>query len=194
MIRFILSLVSLCILISTYAFADVSQELIYNPGHLKPTDSSLKVAVGDKAPDFILPIVSGGTIQLSQFSGKKNVVLSFVPAAFTPVCSGQWPGYNLAKKYFDKYDAQIIGITEDNIPSLFAWTHQMGTLWFPVASDFWPHGKVADAYGLLRTDGMADRAIIIIDKKGIIRSIMVNDINTRPDLGAIMKQLEALEK
>ena len=136
MIRFILSLVSLCILISTYAFADVSQELIYNPGHLKPTDSSLKVAVGDKAPDFILPIVSGGTIQLSQFSGKKNVVLSFVPAAFTPVCSGQWPGYNLAKKYFDKYDAQIIGITEDNIPSLFAWTHQMGTLWFPVASDF----------------------------------------------------------
>jgi peroxiredoxin (alkyl hydroperoxide reductase subunit C) len=167
---------------------------IYNPGHLKPIDSQLKVKVGELAPDFTLPSVGGGKISLSQFRGKKNVVISFVPAAWTPVCSDQWPGYNIVKDMFDENDAVLLGITVDNIPTLYAWTKQMGKLWFAVLSDFWPHGAVADKYGVLRSDGVSERALIFIDKKGIIRDIQVNDINKRPDLETCAINLEKMNK
>ena len=167
---------------------------IYNPGQLKPIDSQLKVKVGELAPDFTLPSVGGDRISLSQFRGKKNVVLSFVPAAWTPVCSDQWPGYNIVKDMFDENDAVLLGITVDNIPTLYAWTKQMGKLWFPVLSDFWPHGAVADRYGVLRSDGVSERALIFIDKKGIIRDIQVNDINKRPDLETCAINLEKMNK
>lgn len=167
---------------------------IYNPGQLKPVDSKLKVRVGEPAPDFTLPSVSGKKITLSQFKGEKNVMLSFVPAAWTPVCSDQWPGYNIVKEMFDEHDAVLLGITVDNIPTLYAWTKQMGNLWFPVLSDFWPHGAVADRYGVLRSDGVSERALIFIDKKGIIRDIQVNDINERPDLETCAVNLEKMNK
>ncbi|MFH1351916.1 MAG: peroxiredoxin [Pseudomonadota bacterium] len=167
---------------------------IYSPGQLKPTDSVLKVKVGDKAPNFTLPAVSGEKISLGQFLGKKNVVLSFVPAAWTPVCSDQWPGYNIVKDFFDQNNAILLGITVDNIPTLFAWTNQMGNLWFPVLSDFWPHGAVAERYGVLRSDGVTERALFVIDKRGIIRYIDVHDINQRPRLEILVKELERLEK
>ena len=167
---------------------------IYDPGQLKPTDSGTIVKIGDKAPDFILPSISGNKVTLSEYRGKKNVVLSFVPAAWTPVCSQQWPGYNIAKEIFDKSDAVLIGISVDNIPTLYAWTKQMGELWFPVVSDFWPHGAVAKSYGVLRDDGTAERALFIIDKQGIIRYIDVHDINTMPKLEDLSKELEKLQK
>ena len=126
------------------------QKNIYNPGTLKPRDSTLKVKAGQLAPDFTLPSVSGKKISLSDYRGKRNVVISFVPAAFTPVCSDQWPGYNIVKDMFDESGAILLGITVDNIPTLHAWTRQMGKLWFEVLSDFWPHGAVADKYGVLR--------------------------------------------
>ena len=150
--------------------------------------------VGDPAPDFTLPSVAGEEITLSQFKGEKNVVISFVPAAWTPVCSDQWPGYNIVKDMFDENDAVLLGITADNIPTLYAWTKQMGKLWFPVLSDFWPHGAVADRYGVLRSDGISERALIFIDKKGIIREIQVNDINKRPDLETCAINLEKMNK
>jgi peroxiredoxin (alkyl hydroperoxide reductase subunit C) len=164
----------------------------FDPGKLKPTDSTLKVKVGDMAPDFTLPAIDGGTVSLSDYRGKRNVVLSFVPAAWTPVCSDQWPGYNLALDMFHALDAEIIGISEDNIPSQAMWVKAMHGLNFPVLSDFWPHGKVAGALGILRSDGMAERAIVIIDKQGAIRYIDVHDINSRPDLGTIIHELEKL--
>lgn len=167
---------------------------IYNPGILKPVDSKLKVKVGEKAPDFTLPSLTGERVSLQQFLGKKNVVLSFVPAAWTPVCSDQWPGYNIVKDIFDQQNTILLGITVDNIPTLFAWTNQMGHLWFPVLSDFWPHGKVAGEYGILRSDGMAERALFLIDKKGIIRYINVNDINKRPSLELLVRELQQLPR
>jgi peroxiredoxin len=169
------------------------KDMIYNPGHLKPIDSTLKVKVGQKAPDFTLPAVAGGKVSLSQYRGKKNVVISFVPAAFTPVCSDQWPGYNMARQLFEGHDAVLLGITVDNIPTLYAWTSQMGQLWFPVLSDFWPHGAVAKKFGLLRSDGVAERALIFIDKKGVIRDILVSDINKRPDLEYCATALDKLD-
>lgn len=166
---------------------------IYDPGELKPVASHLKVKVGQKAPDFTLPSVSGKEVSLKDYLGKKNVVISFVPAAWTPVCSKQWPGYNLAEPVFKKYDAELLGITVDNIPSLHAWCEGMGKLWFPVLSDFWPHGEVAKKYGVLRKDGTTERALVVIDKKGVIRYIDVHDINTRPKLDILADELKKLQ-
>lgn len=167
---------------------------MYNPGKLKPLDSKLKVKVGDLAPDFKLRAVNGGAISLKQFRGKKNVVLSFVPAAFTPICSAQWPGYNLVQDLFQKHNAALLGIATDNIPSLYAWTQEMGGISFDVLSDFHPHGAVANSYGVLRGDGTAERALFIIDKRGIIRYIDVHDINQRPALEDLVAALDKLPK
>ena len=190
-------LLNLGVYARSYGRSDVFKEDIYEPGTLKPRDSVLKVKVGDRAPDFSLPAVSGGKVSLSQYLNKMNVVLSFVPAAWTPVCSDQWPGYNIVKYIFDQHDAVLLGITVDNIPSLFAWTHRMipegDNLWFPVLSDFWPHGVVADKYGVLRFDGMSERATFVIDKKGVIQYIAVHDINKRPPLEEMVRELGKLQ-
>jgi len=170
------------------------KENIYDPGTLRPTDSVLQVKVGDRAPDFSLPSVSGGKVSLHQYLGKRNVVICFVPAAWTPVCSDQWPGYNIIKEIFDRNDSTLIGITVDNIPTLYAWVKQMGDLWFPVLSDFSPHGGVADTFGVLRSDGMSERALFVIDKKGIIRYTDVHDINKRPRLEVLVRELEKLQE
>lgn len=167
---------------------------VYDMGHQKATDSVLKVKVGEPAPDFTLPSLSGDTVSLSDFRGKKRVVLSFVPAAWTPVCSDQWPGYNIAKGLFEKHQAMLLGITVDNLPTLFAWTRQMGDLWFPVLSDFWPHGAVAEKYGVLRSDGVSERALFVIDESGVIRHAEVSDINVRPKLETLMGELEKLDR
>ena len=177
-----------------YAISEAIKENIYQVGTLKPVDSVLKVKVGIQAPDFTLSAVSGEKISLSQYRGKKNVVLSFVPAAWTPVCSDQWPGYNIIKDVFDENDAILLGITVDNVPTLFAWTNQMGKLWFQVLSDFWPHGAVAKKYGVLRSNGVSERALFVIDKKGGIRYIDVHDINKRPPLEDLVNELEKLNK
>jgi peroxiredoxin (alkyl hydroperoxide reductase subunit C) len=177
---------------AAYGISEQFKGKIYNPGMLKPVDSFTKLKAGNKAPDFTLPSISGEKISLKQFRGKKNVVISFVPAAWTPVCSDQWPGYNIAKSIFDKHDTILLGITVDNIPTLYAWTGEMGTIWFPVLSDFWPHGAVAKKYGVLRSNGVSERALFIIDKKGIIRYIDIHDINQRPKLEVLVKELEKL--
>ncbi len=158
----------------------------------KPVDSVLAVAPGDPMPDFDLPAIDGGRVRLADYLGKKKLVISFVPAAWTPVCSGQWPGYNIAKEIFEAENAALLGISVDNVPSLHAWVTQMGGLWFPVASDFWPHGGLAGKLGILRPEGVSERAIFIVDEKGIIRSIAVSDINVRPDLGELVRVLRDL--
>lgn len=179
---------------NAFGLSETFKSNTYNPGILKPIDSVLKVKVGEQAPNFTLPSISGEKISLHQLKGKKNVVISFVPAAWTPVCSDQWPGYNIAKSIFDESDAVLLGITVDNIPTLFAWTKQMGKLWFHVLSDFWPHGKVADMFGVLRSDGVSERALFVIDKEGILQYAHVGDINKRPDLEDLAKELEKLKK
>jgi len=177
---------------NAYALSEAYKNNIYNPGELKPVDSVLKVKVGDAAPDFSLKAVSGKTISLKDYYGKKNVVLSFVPAAWTPVCSDQWPGYNIVKDIFDMNDAVLLGISVDNIPTLYSWTNQMGNLWFEVLSDFWPHGAVAEKLGVLRSEGVTERALFVIDKKGVIRYIDVHNINERPPLEMLVRELQKL--
>jgi len=178
---------------AAYCLSDAYKDNIYQTGILKPVDSVLKVKVGDQAPDFSLRSVSGGIISLKDYRGKKNVVLSFVPAAWTPVCSDQWPGYNIVKDLFDQNDAVLLGISVDNIPTLYSWTNQMGKLWFPVLSDFYPHGETASRFGILRSDGTSERALFIIDKQGIIRYIYLQDINKRPPLDVLVQELKKLQ-
>ena len=169
------------------------KDLVYEVGELTPVDSQVAVKVGERAPDFTLPATEGTQVSLSDYREKKNVVLSFVPAAWTPVCSSQWPGYNIARNVFDKRDTVLLGITADNIPTLYAWTTDMGTMWFPVLSDFWPHGAVAKKYGVLRSNGTAERALFVIDKVGVVRYIDVHDINERPPLDELVAELDKLQ-
>jgi peroxiredoxin len=191
--KILLTVLLVCFFASNaLALSDAYKNNIYNPGELKPVDSILKVKVGGTAPDFTLKAVSGKMISLKDYYGKKNVVISFVPAAWTPVCSDQWPGYNIVKDIFDNTDAVLLGITVDNIPTLYSWTNQMGKLWFEVLSDFWPHGAVADKFGVLRSDGVTERALFVIDKKGMIRYIDVHNINQRPPMEALVKELQKL--
>lgn len=178
----------------TFAGGPVTQvtDLIYNPGKLKPVDSELQVKVGDPAPDFTLQSIKGAEISLKNFLGKSNVVLSFIPAAWTPVCSGQWPGYNIVMNAFKKRDAVLLGISVDNIPTLHAWSEEIGGMEFEILSDFWPHGGVAQKYGVLRSDGTAERALFFINKSGILTGILVSDINIRPPLEDVFAELEKL--
>ena len=125
--------------------------------------------------------------------GENDIVISFAPTVWTPVCSDQWPGYNIVQDIFDSNNAILLGITVDNIPTLYSWTNQMGKSWFDVISDFWPHGTVAVKFGVLRSDGVAERAIIVIAKEGIIRYIDVHNINQRPPLEALVRELEKVE-
>jgi peroxiredoxin len=194
--KLLFTLIASMLLTITSAFSQAGQSTTktYPLGQLKPTDSQLKVKSGDLAPDFTLSSVSGKKITLSQYRGKKNVVLSFVPAAWSPVCSEQWPGYAMLKDTFDKKDTVLLGITVDNIPTLHAWTQHIGSMWFEVLSDFWPHGAVADKYGVLRSDGLAERALFFIDEKGIIRAIVVMDINKKPDVKVCFRDIDKLSK
>jgi peroxiredoxin len=178
---------------STALAASVAlKDRIFDPGSLKPIDSRLKVRKGQEAPDFSLTAIDGSQVRLSDYRNRKNVMLSFIPAAWTPVCSDQWPGYNLARPLFDQANAVLLGISVDNRATQFAWVEQMGGLWFPVLSDFWPHGEVADRYGVLRTDGTAERALVFIDTRGVITRIYVSDINRRPPLELIAESLAEL--
>jgi peroxiredoxin len=159
---------------------------------LRDEQRKMRLKVGDRAPDFSLPSSSGEVISLSDYADRNNVVLSFVPAAWTPVCSQQWPGYNLAEDYFEQNNAVLLGITVDNTPTQSAWIEELGGLCFSVLSDFWPHGAVCESYGVLRPDGVAERALFIIDAAGIIRYIDIHDIEEQPDLGLLIQELEKI--
>jgi peroxiredoxin (alkyl hydroperoxide reductase subunit C) len=191
----IVSLTGLILLILFYGQAAGAEkslrDSIYDVGPLEPIDSVLKVAPGEPAPDFTLPAISGKKVSLGSLKGR-NVVISFVPAAWTPVCSDQWPGYGISRSFFEEHDAVLLGISVDNLPTLHAWVSQMGNIWFEVLSDFWPHGEVASSYGLLRSDGTSERALVFIDREGIITDIHVSDINVRPPLEYIVSQLKKM--
>lgn len=189
-------LILVCCLFAFISLAENETSLkrnVYNTGKLKSVDSALKVKVGDKAPDFSLKSISGKKVSLNDYLGKKNVVISFIPAAWTTVCSQQWPGYNIAEPIFKQYDTVLLGISVDNIPTLSVWCQSIGPLWFPVLSDFYPHGKVADEFGVLRKNGTSERALFVIDKKGLIRYIDVHNINERPPLDNLVNILKTLK-
>jgi glutaredoxin len=89
--------------------------------------------------------------------------------------------------------AQVLGLSVDSTDCLRAWAESLGGIAYPLLSDFYPHGQVGQMYGVLRPEGYSERAIFVIDKKGIIRYVDVHDINEQPDNEVLFKVLEELE-
>ncbi|HLG62319.1 MAG TPA: peroxiredoxin [Ktedonosporobacter sp.] len=128
--------------------------------------------VGDVAPDFTLKTANREDWHLADFRGKKNVVLAFVPFAFSSVCSAQLPSYEAELSRFKDFDTEVVSISMDSGFALGAWAKSMHTT-FPLLSDFYPQGQVVDMYGVRHAMGMAERALFVIDKEGVIRYIEV---------------------
>ena len=143
-------------------------------------DQTRTLKVGDPAPDFQLKGTGKTEFKLGDYRGQKNVVLAFFPAAFSPVCSQQMPRIQAQKSDFDASDAVVVGISVDNTWALDAFAHQLG-IDFPILSDFYPHGAVAEKYGVLLPNGVCERAVIGIDKQGAVRYIDVHPILEIPD-------------
>ncbi len=89
-------------------------------------------------------------------------------------------------------NAQVLGISIDHVPCLKAWAESLGGIHFPLLSDFWPHGRVAEQYGVLRSEGHSERAIFVIDRRGIIRYIDIHNIDEQPDNAVLFAELEKL--
>lgn len=148
--------------------------------------------IGSIAPDFALEDQTRQVIRLSDFRGKKHVVLAFHPFAFTPVCTRQMKSYEQARPTLDGLDTQVLGISTDAGPSKAAWAASMGGLSFPVLTDFHPHGQTAAAYGVLSDHGIAERAIFVVDKPGRIVWAKVHGIDDDPDLDELIEVLKKM--
>jgi peroxiredoxin (alkyl hydroperoxide reductase subunit C) len=144
-------------------------------------DQTETLKVGDTAPDFELVNQDREKFKLSEARGK-NVVLNFFPAAFSGVCTNQMGSIQESKALFDD-DTLVFGVSVDGPFALKAFQQQTG-IDFPLLSDFYPHGAVAQAYGLLFPNGAAHRAVIGIDKDGIIRYIDDHAVLEVPELDA----------
>jgi len=130
-----------------------------------PTSTTLKV--GDTAPDFMLPSTAGKPVKLSDYKGKKNVVLAFFPAAFTGGCTKEMQAYQLGGTKFEANDTQVFGVSTDNTPSQKEFAKQLNVT-FPILSDF-AERKVSQDYGvLIPGKGMDNRITFVIDKEGKI--------------------------
>jgi mycoredoxin-dependent peroxiredoxin len=152
---------------------------------------SKTLKVGDVAPDFTLKTASNDDWRLSDFRHKKNVVLAFVPFAFSGVCSTQLPSYEADLARFKGLDTEVASISMDSRYALNAWSKSMNTT-FPLLSDFYPQGQVVDLYGVRHPAGMAERALFVIDKEGIIRYIEIT--HTPGEMPDNVDLFEALAK
>ena len=151
------------------------------------------LAPGTTAPDFQLPVTPDQKLSLSELRGKP-VVLVFYPADWSPVCSDQLALYNEILPEFQSHGAELVGISVDGV-----WCHTAyakdRNLHFPLLADFEPKGAVARLYGVYHDDwGIAERALFVIDKDGIIRWSYISPIGVNPGADGILEALEALGK
>lgn len=148
---------------------------------------------GAVAPDFSLNVTPDQKLSLSELRGQP-VILAFYPADWSPVCGDQMALYNEILPEFQKYRAEIVGISVDGV-----WCHAAfakdRNLHFPLAADFEPKGEVSRAYGAYRTgDGVCERALFVIDKDGVIAWSYCSPIAVNPGAEGILQALENLPK
>jgi peroxiredoxin len=144
------------------------------------------------APDFALPDQHGRTVTLGEFRGRKNVVLVFYPFAFTSVCSGELRAVQEELDALRAEDTEVLAVSCDSMHTQRVFAEQEG-FGFPLLADFWPHGNAARAYGVFAEDkGCAVRGTFVIDREGVIRWSVVNDLPDARDLHEYVKALEAV--
>jgi peroxiredoxin/glutaredoxin len=129
------------------------------------------IAVGTRAPDFTLRTQDDQALQLLSELAKRNVLIVFIPAAFTPICSTEVPALSaLFRQFLDTAKTLPVVITADNVPSNREWMRQLGSKVPPVLSDYEPKGKVSKAYGAWNeTDGIPDRASVLVGRDGLVK-------------------------
>jgi peroxiredoxin len=148
---------------------------------------------GTQAPDFTLHVTPDQTLSLRELRGRP-VVLAFYPADWSPVCGDQMALYNEILPEFEKYGAEVVGISVDG-----TWCHDAFAkdrhLHFPLVSDFEPKGEVARKYGVYReSEGVTERALFVIDKNGIITWSYRSPVAVNPGADGILQALEDLPK
>ena len=150
------------------------------------------LSVGETAPDFELKNQYGELVKLSSFKGEKNVVLLFIPFAFTGTCTGELCAIRDDLAAFQNDNVQVLAVSCDSPFTQKMFAEQEGYK-FPVLADFWPHGAAAKAYGIFNEDlGCAMRGTFIIDKEGIIRWTVVNGLGDARNNGDYKTAIAAL--
>ena len=152
----------------------------------------MPVEVGDQAPDFELKNQDKEVVRLADFRGKKNVVLVFYPFAFSGICTGELCGIRDDLPTFSNDDTVTLAVSADPVPAIKAFATQESYP-FPLLTDFWPHGQVAQSYGVFNEQaGAAKRGTFLIDKSGVVRHKVVNEIPDARDQSEIAKALADL--
>lgn len=153
----------------------------------------MAVEVGEKAPEFELSNQFGQQVRLSDFLGKKNVVVVFYPFAFTGICTGELCTLRDNLDEFIAESVETVAISCDSMFTLKAFSEQE-RLEFSLLSDFWPHGRTAQDYGVfLDGPGMATRATFIIDTEGVVRWSVINGPGEARDIEAYRRALAELD-
>jgi len=149
----------------------------------------MALAVGSTAPDFTLKDQSQKDVKLSDFHGKKNVVIVFYPLDWSPICTNEHACFVNDLKGFEKLDGQVLGLSVDSVWSHKAFADKMG-IHYPLLADFHPRGAVADKFGVYLADkGITGRAIAIIDRGGKVAWFKNYDIPTVPDMKEVADAL-----
>jgi peroxiredoxin len=151
------------------------------------------LAPGTLAPDFELSCTPDQKLRLSELRGKK-IILAFYPADWSPVCSDQMALYNETLKFFSRHNAQLIGISVDS-----KWCHlafsENHKFHFPLLADFEPKGSVSKLYEVYNEEeGESQRALYVLDEKGIIRWNYLSPVGINPGADGILNALEDLDK
>ena len=152
----------------------------------------MTLEIGNEAPDFTLKNQHGEDITLSSFRGEKNVVLVFFPFAFSGICTGELCEIRDNLDDFVTDDAEVLAVSCDHMFTQRAWSVAEG-YFFPMLSDYWPHGAVAQAYGVFeRSGGFCTRGTFLIDRDGIVRWTMVNDTSQKREFDGYRAALRDL--
>ena len=153
----------------------------------------MPTTIGAPAPEFTLRDQDQKEVKLSDYKGKKNVVLVFYPLDWSPVCTNEHICLVNDMKRFDELDAQVLGVSVDSAWSHKAFAEKMG-IKYPLLADFQPRGAVGEKYGVYLADkGITGRAIAVVDRSGKIAWFKNYDIPTVPDVKEVSDALSKLK-
>ncbi len=156
------------------------------------TSAVRPLAVGDTAPDFTLRDQHGADVSLHDLTARTNVVVVFYPFAFSGICTGELDEIRDHLERFVSDDLQVVCISCDAVFTLRAWADIQG-YFFPLLSDFWPHGEVARSYGVLDSRmGAALRGTFLVGRDGVVRWTLVNGPGEARDFSDLPHEVAAL--